>query len=328
VSGSRWEAGAGCFGVLGGAGINALVKHLVGRPRPIAQLVHVQRVIGNPSYPAGHVLNFTVFAGFLCYLVHMRMQPAWGRDALLALLLGMIALMGIARIASGEHWPSDVLGGYLLGALWLGVTVRFYRWGRRAFARARKDVSTGARLGGVVALALLFTPALATSAPAASADPESLGASTGVPWNPPHAMARRRVWEEAMLLPGQLASLPLSGLGRVSDNLFYRIEQNPRFATVVSTLATSMTELERLVAPFLVERDVPLALDGCMGTRRTVRKQPVHHGSGGALDRPIVVLRRARLAIGPKDCDGELCATSPLLLAHAYRGALSARSRR
>jgi undecaprenyl-diphosphatase len=77
------------------------------------------------------VLNFTVFAGLLCYLAWVRLAPSALRTTLVALLLVMIALMGAARIHSGEHWASDVLGGYLIGGLWLAATIEIYRWGRR-----------------------------------------------------------------------------------------------------------------------------------------------------------------------------------------------------
>lgn len=135
--GRRWEAVAGAFGVLGGAGINFVVKFLVNRPRPSIDLVHVEHSVASPGFPAGHVLNFTVFAGFLCCLAYLRMPASWLRVTVMGLLIGFIALMGIARVDSGEHWPSDVIGGYLLGALWLAVTVRFYQWGRLRWKRVR-----------------------------------------------------------------------------------------------------------------------------------------------------------------------------------------------
>ena len=128
--GGRWEAAAGTFGVLGSAGLNFAVKFLVNRPRPSILLVHVEHSVASPGFPAGHVLNFTVFAGFLCCLAYLRMPASWLRATLMGLLIGVIVLMGIARVDSGEHWPSDVIGGYLLGALWLAVTVGFYQWGR------------------------------------------------------------------------------------------------------------------------------------------------------------------------------------------------------
>ena len=115
------------------------MKELVARPRPPMLLVHVAHHLPGSSFPAGHVLNLTVFAGFLCYLTCVHLAPSWLRTALIALLVAMIALMGIARIYAGEHWPSDVLGGYLLGILWLATTVEFYRWGRQESRRRRLE---------------------------------------------------------------------------------------------------------------------------------------------------------------------------------------------
>jgi len=42
---------------------------------------------------------------------------------------------------------------------------------------------------------------------------EDLAATTGIPWNPPHALAPRTMWEEAVLLPGRVASLPFVAIG-------------------------------------------------------------------------------------------------------------------
>jgi len=115
----------------GGAALNYTCKALVVRPRPPVELVHVEHFIPGSAFPAGHVLNFTGFVGFLAYLAWTRLRPSWARTLLVTILAVMIALMGLARIDSGEHWTSDVLGGYLLGVLWLAATIRFYRRGER-----------------------------------------------------------------------------------------------------------------------------------------------------------------------------------------------------
>jgi undecaprenyl-diphosphatase len=128
ATGRRWEAVAAGFAALGGVGLNHLTKLIVARPRPDPSLIAVEHHINSGSFPAGHVLNFTAFAGFLCYLVAVRCAPSWQRTALIALLILLIALMGLARIQSGEHWPSDVLGAYLLGVVWLAASIRFYEW--------------------------------------------------------------------------------------------------------------------------------------------------------------------------------------------------------
>jgi undecaprenyl-diphosphatase len=129
-AGAGWEAVVLGFATLGAASLNFLVKTLVARPRPPMSLVHVAHHLPGSGFPAGHVLNFTAFVGFLCYLAFVQLAPAWPRTALIAFLVALIGLMGIARIHAGEHWPSDVLGGYLLGILWLVTTVELYQWGR------------------------------------------------------------------------------------------------------------------------------------------------------------------------------------------------------
>ena len=127
----RWEAFGAGFTALGGAGLNNLTKVIVARPRPDPSLINVEHHINNGTFPAGHVLNFTAFAGFLGYLVVVQLAPSWRRTALISLILVLIALMGVARIHSGEHWPTDVLGAYLLGFAWLAVPIRLYEWRQR-----------------------------------------------------------------------------------------------------------------------------------------------------------------------------------------------------
>ena len=127
AAGRRREAVGAGIAAAGGAALNFAIKAMVARPRPPTELVHVQHLIPNPTFPAGHVLNATAFFGFLCYLAHARMAPSWRRTGVIALLVLVMGGMGLARIYSGEHWPSDVLGGYLLGWMWMSVAIVCYR---------------------------------------------------------------------------------------------------------------------------------------------------------------------------------------------------------
>lgn len=69
------------------------------------------------------------------------------------------------------------------------------------------------RLTALVLTAVLGTFAAHGPARAADASFDSLAASTDAPWNPPRALGPREPWEQAVLLPGRIVSLPLVGLG-------------------------------------------------------------------------------------------------------------------
>ena len=131
-AGLRWEAVAALFAACG-TGIGALVKIIVYRPRPSADLVHVFAQLPSSGFPSGHVLAFTAFGGFLIFLCYTLLKHSLGRTLLLVVLGSVVSLMGLSRIYQGQHWFSDVMGAYLLGSLWLALTIRLYRWGKPRF---------------------------------------------------------------------------------------------------------------------------------------------------------------------------------------------------
>jgi undecaprenyl-diphosphatase len=132
LAGLRWEAAVGVFAGCG-VGVGTLVKLVVYRPRPTADLVHVFSELPSSGFPSGHVLEFTSFCGFLAFLAYTLLKPSWGRTTLLLAFALFLLLMGLSRIYQGQHWFSDVLGAYLLGSLWLALTIRIYRWGKQRF---------------------------------------------------------------------------------------------------------------------------------------------------------------------------------------------------
>lgn len=90
-----------------GGAVEQLFKFLVGRPRPRGV---------NWGFPSGHVTAATAFAVILLYIIaRERMSPA-ARGVLTALALALVAAVGFARVILNAHWPTDVLGGILLGA--------------------------------------------------------------------------------------------------------------------------------------------------------------------------------------------------------------------
>jgi membrane-associated phospholipid phosphatase len=130
--GLRWESIAAVFAACGIA-IGTLVKLIVYRPRPSADLVHVFAHLPPSGFPSGHVLAITTFCGFLTFLCYTLLKPSLGRTILLVAFALIISLMGLSRIYLGQHWFSDVMGAYLLGSLWLALTIKLYRWGKPRF---------------------------------------------------------------------------------------------------------------------------------------------------------------------------------------------------
>jgi membrane-associated phospholipid phosphatase len=133
ASGLKWETIVLLASVLGSSALGLGLKFLVDRPRPSADLVNVISQLKDYSFPSGHVLFFTTFFGFLLFLAFTLLKPAWWRVFLLVILAGMVALIGPSRIYEGQHWASDVVGAYLIGSVWLALTILIYRWGKPRF---------------------------------------------------------------------------------------------------------------------------------------------------------------------------------------------------
>jgi len=103
-----------------------ILKHLVSRPRPPAELVRVLSREGGWGYPSGHAfLAVSVFGAMFCFA-----NQLCGPNQRIVLLFRSVLVLailsiGVSRIYLGLHWPSDVLGGYLLGGVALFLSIRF-----------------------------------------------------------------------------------------------------------------------------------------------------------------------------------------------------------
>ena len=128
----RVPAGVTCLvGVGVGSLLNRVLKYLIGRPRPTDELIEVLIEYPNLSFPSGHVVFYVQFFGFLFYFMARRKKPGWQRFAAMFLVGCPIALVGVSRVYLGAHWPSDVLGGYLVGGIALFLmAVNYARFNR------------------------------------------------------------------------------------------------------------------------------------------------------------------------------------------------------
>ena len=130
IIGSRRQTFMAASIGLGVEAIDVIVKIIVHRPRPSPTLVHVVRHLDSYSFPSGHVTYYTAFLGFLLFLSCTEVRNSWVRIVTIIIFTAMIVLVGPSRIYLGEHWASDVLGGYLLGSAGLLMGIRIYNRGK------------------------------------------------------------------------------------------------------------------------------------------------------------------------------------------------------
>lgn len=103
------------------------IKRLINRPRPKPLLVRMARQSSGKSFPSGHVASSINFWGWLFVVAVARKEMNRGiRTALVSISLPIIALIGPSRIYLGDHWTTDVLGGYLFGGGWFGFSLNLY----------------------------------------------------------------------------------------------------------------------------------------------------------------------------------------------------------
>ncbi len=102
-----------------GRAISELQKYWIARPRPDLETHLV--VVKTSSFPSGHANSSMVF--FLTLALALTADTRWQRTAVIG-AIGLSILVGVSRVMLGVHWPSDVVGGWALGMLWVLVTLR------------------------------------------------------------------------------------------------------------------------------------------------------------------------------------------------------------
>ena len=116
-------AGILAYAIAGALVLNYNLKNLFHRARPELSLVPARRNPPSPS-PAGHAFFSTVLYGTLCWLALRRGIPAW-RVVPVAVVLPLA--IGLSRVYLGEHYPTDVIAGWLCGAIWTLTVIRVAR---------------------------------------------------------------------------------------------------------------------------------------------------------------------------------------------------------
>ena len=90
--------------------VTELIRYFYDRPRPFEILENIYQLLEHSpggSFPSGHAAFF--FALAMSVFFHRKI---WG----IIFFLGAISI-GLSRVAAGLHWPSDILGGAIVGIL-------------------------------------------------------------------------------------------------------------------------------------------------------------------------------------------------------------------
>jgi len=89
--------------------ITPVIRFFANRERPFSEMNIDSLVeqVSDGAFPSGH-MTFIVPIMFALFYINKR-AGTWG-------LVGAV-LIGIARIGAGVHWPSDVVGGFLIGLI-------------------------------------------------------------------------------------------------------------------------------------------------------------------------------------------------------------------
>ena len=102
-----------------------LLKQLFQRKRPLSPLLKAAKGL---SFPSGHAIMAVTFYGLLIYILQHTIDIGWLKALLTFLLIILALLIGFSRIYLRVHYASDVLGGFIIGLLWLLISLSVIKW--------------------------------------------------------------------------------------------------------------------------------------------------------------------------------------------------------
>jgi undecaprenyl-diphosphatase len=117
----NWDASLFlALAVVGEVAIFVCVTLVIDRPRP--RVAHLDTAPPTSSFPSGHVAAAVALYGALAVVVWTYSRREWLRVGAVVVAIAVPIVVGLSRLYRGMHYPTDVLAGVLLGALWL-ITV-------------------------------------------------------------------------------------------------------------------------------------------------------------------------------------------------------------
>ena len=122
----RWrESLVVIYAVVGETGIFMATTLLIDRPRP-----NVPKLDAAPptsSFPSGHTAAAVCFYGAVAAIIIWHTRHRWIKVVAVVVCAAVPLTIGGSRVYRGMHYPTDVLVGGLLGAIWLTVVLVYVR---------------------------------------------------------------------------------------------------------------------------------------------------------------------------------------------------------
>jgi membrane-associated phospholipid phosphatase len=126
--------------------LNWILKSVFQRPRPLP--FFGLTVPASYSFPSGHSLAAFCFYGALAALVTARLRSTFWSALVWAGAVVIIVAVGFSRLYLGLHYPSDIIGGYATGFVWVLTVASADRMFRRADQRGAKTAVAEPPPGG------------------------------------------------------------------------------------------------------------------------------------------------------------------------------------
>jgi membrane-associated phospholipid phosphatase len=125
---ARWREAVLVFVALAGeVSIFIVTTLLIHRHRP--RVPHLDAAPPTSSFPSGHTAAAVVLYLLIALLLSYRLRNGAARKLLWTVAVLIPVLVGLARLYRGMHYPTDVLSGATLGAVWLFTAIKGVRLG-------------------------------------------------------------------------------------------------------------------------------------------------------------------------------------------------------
>lgn len=120
----RWGRYPAALLALAGS-VTGLTKlaDLARRPRPNDELTWGEIVVGEGGYPSGHVVYTVMVFGMLAHLASRHVERPVTRGILRGGAVVLIVVTGPSRLIEGDHWPADVIAGYIIAFAGLAAVI-------------------------------------------------------------------------------------------------------------------------------------------------------------------------------------------------------------